>query len=257
VRVTQPQAFFHGGIQGAVGSVVAHYYQQSTGQGQHVDVSIQEAVMLALMSFAETWDILRINTKRQGPFIIRARPQPLGTVLLRQVYASKDGFVTGYILGGAQAGITLSSRALTEWANSLGYALEIKDYDWTKLDTGTMPQSEFNRVEDALSPFLLTRAKAEIMKESVERAIIFFSVTDAKDIVESPQFKAREFFVQVEHPELGDTITYPGFPVKVTGFPYTPQRRAPLIGEHNEEVYIGELGFSREELTALKARGVI
>jgi crotonobetainyl-CoA:carnitine CoA-transferase CaiB-like acyl-CoA transferase len=61
----------------------------------------------------------------------------------------------------------------------------------------------------------------------------------------------------VGHLELGTTITYPGYPIKISGHPYKVQRRPPFIGEHNEEIYRGELGFSKSELAALKKRGVI
>ena len=257
VRVSQPQAFFLSSIHGVIGSLVAHYHRQSTGEGQQVDVSCQDAAMLSLCILAEYWDILKFNYKREGSFLARVRPAPLGPLVGRYVYACKDGFVLGYLQGGAQAGMVLSSQALTEWANSYGYALELKDYDWTKLDFGTVPQSELSRVQDTLQTFLLTRTKAEIMEKAVEKAILLFPVTDAKDLLESPQFKAREFFVPVAHPELGRSITYPGFPVKVSGQPYRVRRRAPLIGEHNEEVYIGELGLSRKELARLKADKVI
>jgi crotonobetainyl-CoA:carnitine CoA-transferase CaiB-like acyl-CoA transferase len=222
-----------------------------------VDVSCQEALATALLNFLEFWDILKYNTKREGSFIARARPAPLGTLLSRYVYACKDGFALGWIQGGAQAGMVASARALTEWANSLGYALELKDYDWTKLDMGTVPQSEMDKVADTMHTFLRTRAKAEIMEKGVKKAILMNPITDARDVMESPQLKARGFFVPVAHPELGQTIIYPGFPVKMTAYPYKPQRRAPLIGEHNEQVYIEELGLSREELARLKANRVI
>jgi len=257
VRFSQPQAFCHSSIHGALGSVMAHYWRQSTGEGQHVDVSCLQALMLTIMSFAENWDILKQNATREGQYMPRARPAPLGTVLSQEIYACKDGFAGGFIQGGAQAGQVLSSRALTEWAHSFGYALELKDYDWTRLDLGTMPQSEINRVQGALQAFLLTRTKAEIMEKGVEKAILMVPATDAEDIMQSPQFEDRGFFVPVAHPELGQAITYPGFPIKMTGFPYQPQRRAPLIGEHNEEVYIGELCLSREQLARLKANWVI
>ena len=257
VRISQPQASFHGSIHAVVGSLMAHYYRQSTGEGQHVDVSCQEAVVLALCYLAEYWDMLKYNYKRAGPSTARARPAPLGTLASQHVYACKDGFALGYILGGAQAGFVISSRALTEWANSLGYALELRDYDWTKLDTGSTPQSELNKVQDALQIFLLTRTKAEIMDKGVRKAIQMVPINDAKDIMESPHFKATEFFVSVEHPELSKAITYPGSGVRVSGLPHRVRRRAPLIGEHNEEIYVGELGLPREELSRMKANNVI
>ena len=257
VRISQPQAFFQGGIHGVLGSVMAHYWRQSTGEGQHVDVSCQEAVVLSLPAYVESWDVLKYDAGRGGIYWVRARAAPPGAVLSQEVFACKDGFVLAYIQGGAQAGLVASSRALTEWANSLGYALELKDYDWTKLDLATISQSELSRVHGILQEFLLTRTKAELMEKGVEKAIIVAPITDAKDVMESPQFKAREFFIQVAHPELGATITYPGFPIKTAGLPDKPQRRAPLIGEHNEEIYVGEIGFSREELARLKAHRVI
>jgi crotonobetainyl-CoA:carnitine CoA-transferase CaiB-like acyl-CoA transferase len=57
--------------------------------------------------------------------------------------------------------------------------------------------------------------------------------------------------------KLGDTIKYPGAPLKMKETPWKIQRRAPLIGEHNEEVYEKELGLSKEQVTILKANGVI
>jgi len=257
VRFSQPQASFSGSIYGVEGSVIAHYWRQSTGEGQHVDVSCYQAVVMTHLLYTEFWDMLKINYKRQGPYWVRGRPAPLGSLRTQHVYPCQDGFVAGYIQGGAQAGQVISSRALTEWANSHGYALELKDYDWTKLDLGTVPQAELSQVQEALGSFLLTRTKAEIMEKAVTRAVIMIPVTNARDIMESPQFKAREFFVQVEHPELGQAITYPGFPVRTSRLPYRVRHRAPLTGEHNEEVYIGELGLSREELAQLKASRVI
>jgi formyl-CoA transferase len=61
----------------------------------------------------------------------------------------------------------------------------------------------------------------------------------------------------VEHPELGASLTYPGAFLKATRTPPTIRRRAPLIGEHNAEVYGGELGLSAEELSTMAAAGVI
>jgi crotonobetainyl-CoA:carnitine CoA-transferase CaiB-like acyl-CoA transferase len=257
VRISQPQAFFLGGIQGVLGSMMAHYYRQSTGEGQHVDVSCQEAVALTLLSFPQYWDILKINYKREGPSMKMARPEPYGPLVRQHVYACKDGHVVGYIAGGAQSGLVASSRALTEWANSLGYAEDLRDYDWTKMDFGTMPQSDLDRVQDGLQPFLMSRTKAEIMAKAVEKSLVMIPVNNAQDVFESPQLRARGFFQPVDHPELGQALTYPGFPITITGFTDRPQRRAPLVGEHNEEIYLGELGLSRDEMARLKTAQVI
>ena len=77
------------------------------------------------------------------------------------------------------------------------------------------------------------------------------------DIMENRQLEAREFWEKVDHPELGDVITYPGAPVRLSETPWKMNCRAPLIGEHNDEIYKNELGFTNEEITTMKSRNTI
>jgi crotonobetainyl-CoA:carnitine CoA-transferase CaiB-like acyl-CoA transferase len=75
------------------------------------------------------------------------------------------------------------------------------------------------------------------------------------DLLETPQLRDRGFFDEVDHPSAGRQ-TYPGPPFRLEAMPWQAAR-APLLGEHNEEIYCGELGLRREELTILRASGVI
>jgi crotonobetainyl-CoA:carnitine CoA-transferase CaiB-like acyl-CoA transferase len=102
-----------------------------------------------------------------------------------------------------------------------------------------------------------TKTKAELFDAAITRGVLLCPVNTIEDVVESPQLESREFWQQVEHPELCDTITYPGSPIKLSEDACPPLRRAPLIGEHNQEVYEKELGFSKEQLVTLKTSGVI
>jgi hypothetical protein len=61
----------------------------------------------------------------------------------------------------------------------------------------------------------------------------------------------------VEHPELGRSFVYPGEAAIYNGSPWGISRRAPLIGEHNQEIFCGELGLSQQELCMLAENGVI
>jgi crotonobetainyl-CoA:carnitine CoA-transferase CaiB-like acyl-CoA transferase len=67
----------------------------------------------------------------------------------------------------------------------------------------------------------------------------------------------RQFFVEVEHPELGRTFVYPGAAAIYNGSPWRISRRAPLVGEHNHEVLVDELGLASGELVLLAESGVI
>ena len=67
----------------------------------------------------------------------------------------------------------------------------------------------------------------------------------------------RGFWKQVEHPELGRSFVYPGEAAIYNGCPWRISRRAPLIGEHNTEIFCHELGLSRGELSVLAGGHVI
>ena len=82
-------------------------------------------------------------------------------------------------------------------------------------------------------------------------------VLSPSEVVNLAQLKAREFWIEVEHPELGATIKYPGFCPKFSETPCQLRRRAPLIGEHNLEIYYNELGLSKEEIILLTQANVI
>ena len=258
VRIPAPQFYLQGGLQGAMGTMVAHYHRELTEEGQHVDQSCQEAVILTLESATEVWDIYRINRRGHGPGVQIPRPTPPGPLSHRSIYPCKDGYVmTRGLVGGGQAGALASTRELVEWANQDGHMLELKDFDWASLDGQTVSQEDVNYRMHLVEEFLITKTKAECLERAVKHAILLIPVNNAKDVLESPQMTYREFFKQVEHPELGETILYPGFPIIMSQAQPRIQRRAPLIGDHNEEIYAKELGIPREQLVILKNRGVI
>ena len=145
-----------------------------------------------------------------------------------------------------------SSKALVAWANEDGYMLELKDFNWSGVDAQTVSQEDVDHRTHLLEEFLMTKTKTECLERAVEHAILLIPVNEVRDVLESPQMAYRGFFKQVEHPELGESITYPGFPIIMSEANPGIQRRAPLIGEHNEEIYEQELGISREQLVILK-----
>ena len=77
-----------------------------------------------------------------------------------------------------------------------------------------------------------------------------------KEVVDSGQMEARGFFVDIEHPEAGK-FKYPSAPYKFSKTPWKAVHPAPLLGQHNEEVYCRRLGYSKQELTQLRETGVI
>ena len=79
---------------------------------------------------------------------------------------------------------------------------------------------------------------------------------DASDLANDPQLKARGFFIELDHPELGKTIS-DAMPIRLSDTPARYHRAAPLLGQDNDYVYGGLLGMNRDEIAELKKQGII
>jgi len=90
-----------------------------------------------------------------------------------------------------------------------------------------------------------------------ERHIILQPLLTIPELLHNQQLEAREFWQKVEHPELGNKVTYPGPFIKSLEVPLSPDHRAPSIGEHNREIYHDWMGFSMEDIIVLQREGVI
>jgi formyl-CoA transferase len=95
------------------------------------------------------------------------------------------------------------------------------------------------------------------LDKAIKHGFPLYPVSTTADIAADVQLAGRNFWVSIEHPELGATITYPGAFVNASETRCRIWRRAPLIGEHNQEIYEQELGLSKEELLTLKQAKVI
>lgn len=231
---------------------MAHYHRELTGEGQHVDVSIQQSVIWTTMDATAHWALNRVNRTRGGSIIAGPR------AAMRRLWPCKDGHVVFII----QAGSPSRSAAMKEmvaWMDEDGMAPDyLKAMNWMNdFDRTKVTQEDVDRVEGPLARFFLTKTKAELYEASITKRLMMAPVATAKDIAESPQLAAREYLVPVEHPELGEALIYPGPFLKMSETPVVIRRRAPLIGEHNLEVYCGEMEVPRERVVVLKQAGVI
>lgn len=110
-------------------------------------------------------------------------------------------------------------------------------------------------VDALIEPWARSRTREEIWRAGVERSLAFGYVADLEEVLESPQHRARNFFVEMEHPTAG-TYRYCSAPFKLPRSPWLTQR-APLLGEHNEVVYGEMLGLDKEDLHRMRQEGSI
>ena len=113
-----------------------------------------------------------------------------------------------------------------------------------------------DEVDALVTPWLMQHTKKEMIDICVENRIPFGPIWTVEDLLESPHLKERKFFAEVEHPEAGK-LKYPGHACELSETPATIRRPAPLLGQHNNEILGGRLGYSPEELDKLRAEGVI
>jgi crotonobetainyl-CoA:carnitine CoA-transferase CaiB-like acyl-CoA transferase len=118
-------------------------------------------------------------------------------------------------------------------------------------------RDHMGKVAEVAKDFFLSHPKQELYESGQAYGLLIGPANDPKDLVESPQLNAREWFIDLPHPELGMAITMPSVPYRLTDSPARLRRRSPLLGEHNLEVYEGELGITREQLSQLRSSGVI
>ncbi|MFH1382669.1 MAG: CoA transferase [Chloroflexota bacterium] len=251
VQVSCPQAYLHGAAAAAAATLIALYHREMTGEGQPIDVSIQEAVIPTLMNVPQFWDVSGTVLKRAGIF----RTGLSTTANQRLVWRCKDGYVNFPMFGGMQGART--NRGLVRWMESEnmsdGYLSDIK---WEEFNMANATQEQFDRFEGPISRFFLNHTMAELYQGAIERDIMLYPVYSAKEVHDDIQLQARNFWSNIEHEELGETLVYPGSPFVLSGR-RPGLRRAPLIGEHNEDIYCGELGFSGRKISSLRRAGAI
>ena len=252
IRISFPHFYLHGGAAGATAAMLAHTYRITSGQGQYVDVSCQQAVAKTLAHAPQIWDIEGAILKRMGVY-----RQTSGENRVRINWPCKDGYVNYMVQGGS---VAYSTRALLEWMKEDSFdTADLDAIDWEKMGYGAITPELMSQLGEPLGDFFKGHTRAELVQGSLDRRILLFPVATPSALQDHSQLEARGYFKELEHPELGATVQYPGAFVKsgdgedIAGI----YRRPPLIGEHNTVIFQGELGITGSELESLKRSGVI
>ena len=253
LRVTFPQSYGWTSSYAAMGALIAHYHRELTSEGQQVDVSAQACLLWAFSHAHTFWDLNRQVEKRAGSFMTG---RSITGAKMRVFWPCQDGYLN-FIIYGGEAG-RRTNQALVEWMDSKGMAPDsLKQKDWKAFDIAQVGQEEIDRMEEPIESFFKGVTKAEFFKEVVKRQMLGYPVASVKEIFADPQHEARSFWQTIEHPELQTSFEYPGGFAKFSDGACRIWRPAPLIGEHNQEIYGQELGMSPAKIAELQKQGVI
>jgi crotonobetainyl-CoA:carnitine CoA-transferase CaiB-like acyl-CoA transferase len=254
VRVSVPQAYLHACGDAATGALVAHLERQRSGVGQQVDVSAQQSVTLATQANNLAYHLAADEARRMSGGV------KVGSLRVPLVWRAKDGYVTLGFLFGRQLGVF--SQRLINYLHELGLCdSSTRDKDWIGygglLSSGKEPMAEYERVLGLIAEFVANRTKAELLKIALERGVLIAPIATVSEVLQSPQLESRHYWQALEHPELRRSFSYPGPFARFSETPIVYQRRPPMVGEHNREIYLNELGLSENRIEDLARRGVI
>jgi len=255
VRISVPMIATKGGVEAANASLFALFHRNRTGEGQHVDVALQPVGVWQMMNASSFPKHHGADQRRAGD------RYNAGFGNARAILACADGYVTFLTMGGHMGAPTL--YAMGRWMESEGKLPDVMrgkkwaEWDLAKLATDAAAQQEMDDLNETLAQFLATKSKWEIFERACNEKILAAPVNNVKDLVEHPQPHARGFFHKLRHEDLDAEITYPGHWALMTNAQAGPRFRAPRIGEHNEEIYCGRLGYARSQLQAWQTSGVV
>lgn len=237
LRALGLQAYHSASVFAAIGTMSALWARDAIGAGQWVDVSIQEAVAASVEHVSAFYHQgLGIETRRGSLHWSR----------YFRVARCRDGYVMHCTLG--------DWTSLVEWVKGDGKAQDLGEPSWEDLQ---YRREHAEHLFDVLDDWAKDYSVAELMEGAQLRRIPYAMVRPLEAVAEDPQLTARGFFSAIEHPELGRTVRYPGGPFLFTATPWRISRRPPLLGEHNTEIYTGELGMSEQRVAELARAGVI
>jgi crotonobetainyl-CoA:carnitine CoA-transferase CaiB-like acyl-CoA transferase len=204
------------GFSALIGILAALVSRTETGKGQKVDVAQMDAMIGTMQSF-RFWNIANMSFRTAG------RTGRVGVSGLRE---TSDGFVM----------FALPPGRITDWFMELLGVEEL--------------------TPEIVDIWVKERTTDDVVETLEKTGVPVAAVVDLDEVQTCPQALAREMFVKVNHPTMGEIIE-PGFPIKFSETKGDISAPAPLLGEHNVEVYKRTLGYSEEKIEELRKKGVI
>ena len=244
------QAWHMGCHYAYMGIMAALNYRVATGKGQYIDASVHEACALTtemhVITYIYTGEEVRRNTGRHASSA-SGFTQPKGQL------RCKDGKYVNASLPPLRL-TPAQVKTLGEWMDSYGMAGDLQDEKYQ--DPEAIRENGLH-IHGLFVQFVASLTQDEVYHGGQERGFTWGAIRNPDDLIDDGHLQDRGFWTEVEHPDLGRTLTYPGPAGIYNGSPWRISRRAPLIGEHNEEIMCGELGMSRAELSVLAEGGVV
>ena len=224
---------FLSGLMASICTMSGVFAQKISGVGQHIDLSQQEAVAAIICHEVGDYFDAGMTYLRDRKYRWWDSPK----------YPCSDGFIMMNIPFQFWEGV-IKMMDSPQWAQNTAYKTPVGLNEHQK------------EIQPQLKAWFKQHTCADVVKRAQAQRLDISIVQSAKELAENEMFEARKFMVEPVHPAAGK-IRFPGAPCKFSATPSSAPRAAPLLGEHNTEVYCGMLGYSDEKLKKMQQSGTI
>jgi formyl-CoA transferase len=228
---------YYAGMLCAFSIVSALHYRHRTGVGQRIDMALLDSLVVALDNLGERYTV--------GGEILTRSGHVAFTGSSTGVYTTSDGHVA--VSAGA------SDAVWRRFCEILGREDLARDPGFA---TAAARRDRRDEVATLVQAWTAARPKAEVVRVLSSAGVPAAPVNNVAEMVADPQVQAREMFVETDHPVYGRLKTT-GSPLKMSETPGRVRWLAPMPGEHNEEIFCGLLGHSKDELARWQTEGVV
>ena len=230
-------AHYHAGAAATLAILLARLRVEMGGEGDYIDLAVYECQ-------AGSRDRRTSNILAAAYTGYPQRRSAAGVRLAAGVRPCLDGYVN-----------VLGIGSLEPFLEMIGREDLLAHPDIGKQPT-EMPQELVEQIEGSYLGWLMQHSKHEVLSMAQERRLVSGSLLTVEDLLNDPHYGGRGVWDTIDHPFTGP-LQYAGRPMVMSASPRPQARRAPLLGEHNVEVYVEQLGLERDELAALSSQSVI
>jgi formyl-CoA transferase len=236
-RVGVPIVDITAGMFAATAILAALRARDQTGQGQLVDISLLDAQVALLVNVASNYLVGGEGPRRLG----NAHPN----IAPYQAFRARDGW------------FVLAAGSERLWRSLCDKVLDRPDLrDDARFATNGDRIANLPALAETLGEIIATRDAGQWLDDLRQAGIPCGPINDVPAVFAHPQVQARDLVLETEHPTAGP-VRLAGFPYKLSQTPAEVRCPSPLLGEHTQEVLVEVLGYSAEDVTALREQGAI
>ncbi|HET6842881.1 MAG TPA: CoA transferase [Candidatus Angelobacter sp.] len=236
VRALVPFADYGTALHTAFGVMVALYHRAQTGEGQIVDGSLLATSIAFTQGLLAEKHVLGVDRHQTGNASFYAAPA--------DTYKTKDGWIVVSVIG---------PEIFARWARLAGREDFITD---PRFSSDQKRADHRDEITAAMNAWLETRTTAEAIAELERARVPAGPVLELQQVLDDPQVKARELLRYVDYPGAAKSVPLADTPVRLSGTPGGITRRAPVLGEHTQDI-LTELGYTEAQIAQLRNAGAV